>query len=282
MGRRNERRAPGLAWLAILFTVAGCSLPPRVGTGAAPPLGAFFAQDLETPGPESPPPRAEQKDESTRVRVDAFYSRLQFNRLESEIIDVSGRKIGTEKLRDTETVRAGARVSFGTYVRGYVQLFGERFLDDTYRGFGIGAGASGYPVLAKLGKNLDLIMPIDGATNVVAGTGEVPVFDRFGTPIGEADQYLVYLNTELTVGLGVDLHGLKPSIGFAYASHFGTFAVEDEIQGYSIDIEGEFTGLNVGGYAGLLYRHPEFPVYAEARYYLGLIEGFFLSAGFTF
>jgi len=285
MSRRGDRRALGLAGLALLLTVAACSTPPRFVVDPPFDVAAFSGQSAETPpaeSPAAPAPRPPTDEEPMRVRVDAFYSCLRYDLIESEIIDIRGHKIGTEKLRDTEIRRAGVRATFGSFVRGYVQAFGEESFDDTYRGFGLGAGASGFPVLAKLGKNLDLIMFIDGATNVVFGKGEVPVYDQYGTPVGELDHYLVYLNTELTVGLGLDLYGVKPSLGVAYASHLGTIATEDEIQGASIDIEGTLSGFNFGGYAGVAYRRRDVPVYAEARYYFGLIEGFFLGVGFTF
>jgi hypothetical protein len=285
MSRRGEWRALDLAGLAFLLTVAGCSTPPRFGPDPPFDLAAFSGQDAEAPPARSPvaaPPRPPNPEEPMRVRVDAFCSSLRYDLFENEIIDISGHKIGIEKLKDTEIRRAGVRGTFGSFVRGYVQAFGEQSFDDTYRGVGLGAGASGFPVLARLGENLDLIMFIDGATNVVFGTGEVPVYDRYGTPVDELDHYLVYLNTELTVGLGLDLYGIKPSLGVAYASHLGTIAAEDEIQGASIDIEGTITAFNFGGYAGVAYRSRDVPVYAEARYYFGLIEGFFLAAGFTF
>jgi hypothetical protein len=288
MNRAMRRTEFGLAVLVIGMMLTACSSPATDDYTTAIALANWIRPQSEE-GTDDPYAHLREPDRPEAnpswVGLDVFYSDFEYDELEIDGINTLGEKIGTVKINDAEVRRIGGRITFGKDIRGYVQGFGERFFeDDSFDAYGFGFGLKGFPVLARLGKHVGLILPFDAVGNVVGGTGEATIYDSgTGQPVGQVDQLIGYVQGQGHVGLGLDIIGIKGSAGLAINGVYGAFRIDDEVLGpVTIDARGNFDALNWGAYLGLAFRRPNLPIFAEARYHFGNINGFFLAGGLAF
>jgi len=283
-----RRAKTGLAVLLIGIGLTACVSPANDDYPAAVALAGWMPTQEEK-GSDDPYAHLREEEmpapDRAWVGLDVIYTDIELDEVEVDAIDTASDKIGTIKLNNVEVRRVGGRITFGKDIRGFLQGFGERALDDdSFDAYGFGGGVKGFPVLAKLGKHIGLILPFEVAGNVVGGKSEATIFDAgTGLPVGDVDQLVYYLQGEGHVGLGLDVFGLKGSAGLAINALWGAFQIDKENLGSNtIDARGNFDALNWGAYVGLAFRRPNIPIFAEARYHFGDIEGFFLGGGLAF
>jgi len=288
MNRAMRRTESGLAVLLIGIMLTACSSPATDDYTTAIALANWIGPQSEQ-GTDDPYAHLREPDRPEAnpwwIGLDAFYSDFEYDELEIDAIGTLGDKIGTVKIKNAEARRIGGRVTFGKDIRGYLQGFGERFFeDDSFDAYGVGFGVKGFPVLARLGKHVGLILPFDAAGNVVGGQGEATIYDSATRlPVTTVDQLIGYVQGDASVGLGLDILGIKGSAGLAINGVYGAFRIDDEVVGpVTINARGNFDAVNWGAYLGLAFRRPNIPIFAEARYHFGNIEGFFLAGGLAF
>jgi len=190
-----------------------------------------------------------------------------------------------EGIKDVERQRAGARVTIGSSnLSAYAQIFGEEIdsfdstqldpgsavtIDDL---FGFGLGVIGVPTLKRVSDGVRVVAPYRAGFNVVIGEGNFT--DATGptllkSPTEEGD--LAYLETEFSVGVGVNAHGFQPSFGLFLTSLAGI--VDDEIVADSDDDDLRFEGTNAGLFLEFAYIGTDVPLTAGVRGTVGDVQG---------
>jgi hypothetical protein len=279
---------------AAALVLVGCA--SNVGSGPAldtsdwSPPSETVDTSPETSTPFASPPsrdsRVGSRSGKTRKKVHtgvfAFFEDVELGELKDE---------DDAKIHDVSRRRAGVRMSVGSdQVQGYFGVFYEEFGDnvfeDSFDGGGVGGGVRGIPRLATLSDNVTLILPFRAGIDVVYGKSEIDV-EVVPTPpapsvYGTVDVDMVYFGFSGDVGIGVDVYGFQPSVGFALDGLFGTMKIDDTVGQYLIDDDFRFDGFNAGGFAELRYKHPDFPVFASVRGLFGNIDGFAVSLGVDF
>jgi hypothetical protein len=190
----------------------------------------------------------------TSVRLSAFIDELTIWKL-----DYDYQFGGSVSVGNTERDRVGFRAVFGSGgIGGYFQLFSEevrqQFLFEPIDAFGIGGGLHGRPVAGDFDW-MQITIPYKYGISLVAAV---------------EDENLVYIDTDLELGVGVSIYGFNPSVG----------AVAQGLSG--LHESNVVTGFNVGPYAELLYKHDSFPLYASIRAQAGDVESTVLNVGFAF
>ena len=223
----------------------------------------------------------------TSKSIEAFYEDVELDEIEIGGLDDDDDSL---KVHDITRKRAGVGMSFGSdvaqgYFRVFYEEFGKEMLNEPFRGGGVGGGVKGIPKLAEFNDNISLILPYRGGVDFVYGQGEIDVYEiQGGTPtyLGTADVNTLYVDLQGSVGIGVDIHGFQPSVGLAFDGLIGTMKVDDTVGQYDIDDDEDISAFNVGGFAELRYKHPDFPVFASVRGLFGNIDGFAVSLGVDF
>lgn len=247
-------------------TAASSSDPARFETAAEPvsATGALRRMEMQ-----------EKKKKEPWINIFVFGSSRELDEVTFENDDTDFETDAD----NVETTRFGAGVAFGKRnVRGYVNGFIET-LEGTFDaaapdldadGIGFGGGVMGEPAIAHMGEALDLILPYHLDLALVVATDD-------DIAAGE-DVDLVYYDTRLEAGLGIDWNGLQPSVGVRIDTLVGGLEFEDDLASDMFDAT--FTGFNVGGYAGLKYKHPDFPLWFDVSGAFGDVQGVTGTLGF--
>jgi hypothetical protein len=164
---------------------------------------------------------------------------------------------------DVDRERVGVRFAFGNPgIAGFVTPFSETWGSGVdFDAFGVAGGIVGAP---RVGNK-------DSAVGLL-----IPYLVQFGIGYGDENSVsLLYLDTRLEVGFGIDWKGIQPSVGLISSSIVG--GLDDSI----LDESALLTGFNLGGYAELKYKHPELGLYGRLRALFGDVEGVEASLGFA-
>ncbi len=177
---------------------------------------------------------------------------------------------------DVERTRTGFRGSFGgRAAKGYVQLFGEEIKSaavgggDELDSYGLGGGVVGKPRIASFSDDAGLILPYRFGVNVVAGDAN-------------AIDLLIYGEAELEIGIGADVFGFQPAVGFYVQSFAGAFEQDLDDDDEDDDPDGDISASNSGGYVELYYRNADFPLYGRVRANFSDVDGALFTIGAAF
>lgn len=179
----------------------------------------------------------------------------------------------SETLKDVRRRRSGIRASFGVeWVQGYAQIFDEDFVSSE-GGAGMGFGAQATPGIYSFKNGAKLILPYRSGFTMSGG--------RYKNGLSEGDYALFEWVGEL--GIGVDYHGWRPSVGFTVKRAVGTLAFDNEPNNADEwedlnDIRGSYGG----GYAELAYRSGAVPVQLAVRGIAGSENGVLFSLSWLF
>lgn len=277
-----------LAWGAV-FLAAGCALPthrfdagqvdarmPVASPADASRATASLANGAETPAPArggfvSDPFRVRAGGSKVAVRIEGFHERTELEELN---VDFDAAPDIT--LRDTEQERTGVRAIIGNEkIAAFVQVFREEFqapvlLQTEYGMYGVGAGVMASPQIAG-SERVKVVAPIRYGFGVAAGYEEV----------GGWDEEWVYFQSSLEAGVGVRVIGLQPSVGIAINNFVGALESENP-SSPAHDDWAVVDGVNVAGYAELLYKPDHAPVVARIRGMFGQVTGVLFSLGVVF
>lgn len=234
---------------------------PMVEPAGAPAARAWGQEEMDK-GMEK-----KKKKKEPWINIFTFLSGRELDEVtfENEDTDVE------VDVNNVETTRTGVGVAFGRRsVRGYVQGFVESMESDfdgatitglelDADGIGFGGGVMGEPILHSFNESTHLILPYRLDLGLVVANDDDLEID------------LVYYDTRLEAGLGVDWNGLQPSIGVRVDTLLGGVEAEDDIN--EDEFDATFTGFNAGFYGGLRYKHPEFPLWIDVRATFGDLEG---------
>jgi len=258
-----------------------------MGPAAESPFLSFLQADEETR--TDPPSSLDDAAREPRKRARLAFSRLDLGKVEMDEFREAQGATGEVKLDDVQVDRLAFRLDLSNRrIRGFVQLFVDQMtldlIEDDFNMLGGGGGVSGTPVLARLSRNLSLILPFDAEANVSYGKEDV-------TTVGSqnnqaiADEQLTILQFQLEghAGIGLEFFGFQPAVGLALDGRLGQQKYKATmIAQPPFEEDGRFDGLNLGGYLGLAYKHREFPMFGEARAHFGNVSGFFIALGVEF
>lgn len=216
------------------------------------------------------------------VGAELFYEDKQLREIE---FDDDLERIFGDGISDVERRRAGARFSWGSReISGFVQFFAEEIDDfdtsDLNAGtslriddlVGVGTGVHGAPVVKPIGKGANAVFAYRGNISAVFGDGvfrDSNMTTLLASPDEEDD--LFYLDIELMAGVGVELYGLRPLIGFY--SDFLAGSVDDGIVLDDRNDDLYFGGYNAGLFGEVSYSPPRTPLTAGVRGLVGDVEG---------
>lgn len=232
---------------------------------------ARWADDGEALGSATsavPPPRALGK---ASFRLEGFREELELDEL-----GVDFDNSPNIKLMNSERDRTGIRAKFGTpAITGFLQIFKEEFrapglLQVEFDDFGFGGGITGaVPVGGS--DQVKIVVPYKYELGIAAGVEKVSGFDL----------EWVYYSSSLEGGVGVQVAGLQPSVGFTVNSLYGLFESDNPASAANVD-PAFVDGLNVGAYAELLYQPANTPISGTIRGYFGQVSGVMFSLGLQF
>ncbi len=176
------------------------------------------------------------------------------------------------KVRDVERDRAGIVFEFGgEAVRGFFQIFEEDFDagGPEFDGLGFGGGVAGAPTIRTYGIDQRMLLPYRAEFNFVS-------LDRDSPTVANQQDDLAIFDSIGEVGIAYDWRGLQPGVGITATAVGGIL----EAAGAAND--SVLTGFNFGGYAGVKYKHPNFPMWVEARAIGGDVSGALFRLGVSF
>lgn len=212
-------------------------------------------------------PRLRSRDHR-RIQLELFTQGLEFGEVEYQP------DVGSDTtVEDVERRRFGFRGAFGKRAtRGYFQVFGERWDEsgfatgDEFRMFGIGGGVLGEPIVGRFeGDNIQIVLPYRAGFNIAWGDEETAT----------VDEETAYVEFEGEFGVGVDIYGVRPMVGF-YANSLAGYADVEPSGNFDYD------GSNLGGFLEVRVSNDEFPITSSFRILGGDVEGFMFTFGATF
>jgi len=288
MTGRLTRDSAG-AICALILSCAGvlgaCSSP---SAARAIPVQPFFLQAGEGQTPDLSGSSADEAEEP-RMRARISFSRFDLARIDIDEFRQDQGASGEVKLDDVQVDRLAFRLDLSNRsVRGFVQLFVDNMtmdlIRDEFKTVGGGGGVSGTPVLGRLSRTVNLILPFNAEANVSYGKEDVTsVGSEYNQAIADEQLTILAFQFEGYAGIGLELFGFQPSVGLALDGRLGgydykaTMIAQDDF-----DADGRFDGFNLGGYLGLNYKHREFPLFGETRFHFGNVSGFFIALGVDF
>ena len=167
-----------------------------------------------------------------------------------------------------ERERVQARFAFGGTTRGLFQVFAEEFQFGpvSIDAVGLGGGVKAAPRLNEEESAVGLLLPWGASLSIVVGEEDDPVLD---------DPLLVYAELLVDVGLAGEWQGLRAGGGVQLSSLAG--AIDSTTLG-----DPDLSGVNLGPYVEVLYKHPDFPLYGRFRSVFGDLDRQEFSVGVQF
>lgn len=225
--------------------------------------------------PASVPPTETPAHEDMKLHVFAFYEEREFDELTIDPDSDNTGFTGDVDVFDVDQTRFGMGAAFGKRnLKGFFKVFADSIGDEPleFDGFGMGGGVAGTPIIADISADANLTLPYR-----VEFSG---AFNDTDNDQGPFSGDLVYIENRLEVGVGVEWMGLHPSLGVQTSSIVGFLS--DDIT--DIDNTNDYlvTGFNPGFYAGIGYKHPEFPVFVDLRFLAGDVSGWTGALGASF